>query len=69
MRDDCPIVLLLVALACACGCGIIVGIACGEQAYRKEAVVRGAARWEVDSSGDAKFVWLNEPKPECMDDQ
>jgi hypothetical protein len=49
--------LTIVLLVVTCFSGVLIGFAKAKQKYQKDAVIHGAAHWEVDAAGDTTFRW------------
>lgn len=64
MKEDLLPLMLMVIVCLISGIGVGYSIAITK--LNKECIERGIAKYEVDNSGNVKFVWLvekKEPKP------
>ena len=60
MKDEL-IPLTVIAIICFMS-GVGIGFSIASTKLNKECIERGIAKYEVDNSGNVKFVWLVEKK-------
>ena len=56
MKNDLPVLLVLIGLAVLCG-GLLIGGIVKDRELRAEAINAGAAEWVANKNGSVEFRW------------